>query len=202
VVHKTVAKLIVLSFVAITLSACGIFDRKKEKDISSEVDKVIFHLPKNKITRKYTFPGPPIKYACCAYHEFPSEAYHEFPSELQAIFIDKLPVKDRSQSKSPNSAALFSSANPCVKLDSLSFVEKTILFQQSRSCNTFVSHNHRPCSCTIGCGGSSEPVQWVCDCPGIPAGQLPEIKQQNSIRSNYEFVGEILSACSSLPPNL
>ncbi len=196
-VHKTAVKWIVLSVIAIILSACGSDDKGNDSNTSSNAGKVVLHCPGNELTRDYSFPGPAITYTCCS--------SNDFPSEMQAISINKLPKNDQSQSKDSNlnSAKFFSSANSCVRMDSLSAVEKLKLLNIG-ACNTFVVHEHTPCSCTRGCdcgGGGSR--DWVCNCPGVPTGQLPEIKPQDSLRSNPELVGvRPPRECSTVPPSL
>lgn len=193
-IYKKAVRWIALSFVFIALAGCALHNKEIDDNNSSNVDKVVLHCPNNERTRAYTFPGPAITYTCCA--------PNDFPSELQAKSINGSSKNNQNlpEYSNPNSAKLFSSNNTCVRLDSLSAVERLKLLQFS-SCSTFVVHEHNPCSCTMGCGcGDGGSRAWTCNCPGVPTGQLPEIRPQDSTRSSFEFLGETQSECSSVPP--
>lgn len=95
--------------------------------------------------------------------------------------------------------------NSCVNLATLTPLERLVRQLRSRtrvSCVEFVVYDHFPCSCETLC---NDPT-WVCDCPGVPIGELPEIKPQDSLGSQPEFLGtqcfpcNELSSCSGATP--
>ena len=84
----------------------------------------------------------------------------------------------------------------CVDLMTLTPVERALRRIQARfgNCTTFVVYDHFPCSCENFCNNAN---LFVCNCPGVPFGQLPEIGPQDSLGSQPELVSEMLTPCSS-----
>lgn len=190
---KLIIKLGIIFFILVSLLSCGTIDKKNNRGISSEPVNAALHCPANEMIKKYSYPGPAIEYTCCA--------SNDFPQEIQAIAVDKLPMKVQGSIGKNESVKLFSSTNSCVKTSSLSTIEKIKI--SSRNCRTFVVYEHSPCSCTRGCAcGAGGSRDWVCDCPGVSAGQLPVIGTQDSLRSKPELIGETTRECSSIPPRL
>lgn len=180
-----IIKLIALSLIAMSQFSCTSPDNTDEKNSSENVALIC----RSEITNHYSIAGPAIGYTCCT--------SIDLPTEVKAVFAGKDVVEDQRQAKLSGSS-MSSSASTCVRTDSLSAIEKAKL--TIGVCNSFVVHEHTRCSCNTNCNNCSV---FVCNnCPGIPAGELPEVKPQDSLRSNNELLGTTTRECSSLPPEI
>ena len=85
----------------------------------------------------------------------------------------------------------------CTDLSSLTPIEKirraTTVFLGT--CNQFSFYEHVICACENSCADVNA---FSCNCPGLPAGQLPEIKPQDSLGSQPELIAETCTPCGPL----
>lgn len=140
----------------------------------------------------YLWPSEPQHYRCCVTR----------PQELAPLTGGQVAVPvapaDDGIVVTPNASSprlIRRDAEPtCVNLTQLSPLER--LLSQTvfgGSCVDFVSYEHFPCSCQTFCNDAS----WLCNCPGVPAGELPEIKPQDSLGSQPEFLSTTCIPCNT-----
>jgi len=146
----------------------------------------------------YLWPSEPQSYECCAAPEPPVLA--------ETFGAAAGPEATAPQQTAPRGSVTVNRDNPrvgralaqtCVNLSALTPFERLLRQLRSRafsSCVQFVVYDHFPCTCETQCNDAS----WFCDCPGVPPGQLPEIKPQDSIGSQPEFLGTVAIPCGSL----
>lgn len=150
-------------------------------------------VPGFKWTNLYLFPSAPKYYECCAEQRAP-----EIASALGGDGTRGEP--SRSVVKpNPKSARIVKTAPApnCVDLSILSPLDRLLRLAQAElaRCVRFVTYDHFPCQCETSCNPSN--IDWQCDCPNVPPGQLPEIKPQDSLGSQPEFLGTICTPCNS-----
>jgi hypothetical protein len=160
------------------------------------------HVPGKEYERTYSFPEEePTQYICC---------YDQPPPEVVLLFDTKgttygrvvgLETAEMWMSLETTESVL-SSDSPCVRLDSLSPQERLTIegvpLGFGESCNTFAIFSHFECHCNTTCASD----EWVCNCPGVPVGSLPQAVPddfpQDSIRSKPEFISETCTPCNVL----
>jgi hypothetical protein len=144
-------------------------------------------VPGTKTTLTYKYPFELKTYECCT------------PSDPQVLAPDTV---DKNPGTSPitrfSGKGAVASANrmvsTCTDLSTLTPIEKfrraTSVFEGT--CNQFSIWEHVMCTCENFC---NDPNSFSCNCPGLPAGQLPEIKPQDSIGSQPELIAETFTSC-------
>ena len=146
-----------------------------------------------KFTNYYLFPSGPVYLQCCAPLSEPvaalplsgpSAAAQEAPGEsLQStVTINKENARVLARGVEPT----------CVRLSELTPLERLVRSLRA-VCVSFVTYDHSPCSCETRC---NDPA-WLCDCPGVPPGELPETPPQDSLGSQPEFLGTICTPCNT-----
>lgn len=151
--------------------------------------------PNCRTTLVYNWPTGPRHYECCARSELPEVlAPTDEPATSGADGPPESIVRFLADEKMRLDAARQTS---CVDLMELTPLERALRQVQATfgSCTRFVVYDHFPCSCENSCGNVN---LFVCDCPGVPFGELPETKPQDSLGSQPQLVSEILTPCSKL----
>jgi hypothetical protein len=152
-----------------------------------------------RFTNFYLFPSGPKFYQCCS--GAPDLVFQQLVSTPSAADPEALRSKVTLNEKSTYIVRKGLEGS-CVNLSELTPFEKFVRTQANLHCVDVAIYDHFPCSCETRCSD----VTWRCDCPGVPLGELPEIKPQDSQRSRPEFVGTICipcnqqSTCSGSPP--
>ncbi|MGH9363152.1 MAG: hypothetical protein ACRD2T_14675 [Thermoanaerobaculia bacterium] len=141
----------------------------------------------------YLFPSGPNYYQCCS-------GLPDFVLENSLVG-----VPSSVEQASPRSSVTINEKGgralrrgveqSCVKLSDLTPLERLLRsrLELFGTCFNFVVYDHFPCSCQTRCDN----VDWLCDCPGIPPGQLPEIGPQDSLHSQPEFLGTTCTPCNT-----
>ena len=146
-----------------------------------------------RFTNYYLWPSGPIYYQCCA---APPELVADPLSSGSSPAASEVP-------RLPPGKVTINEKNPrvlgrgvestCVNLSELTPFERFVRSVRALgTCVDFVAYDHFPCSCETKCND----VTWLCDCPGVPPGQLPEIGPQDSLGSRPEFLGTICLPCN------
>ena len=145
----------------------------------------------------YLFPSGPNYYQCCS---GPPDFVLENPlvGVPSGAEQEALRAKPRSSVTLNEKSARTLSAGveqSCVKLSELTPLERLLRSRLALfgTCINFVVYDHFPCSCKTRCDDN---VDWLCDCPGVPPGQLPEIGPQDSLHSRPEFLGTTCTPCN------
>lgn len=150
-----------------------------------------------KFTNYYLFPSGPNFYQCCA---APPEFVVATPltsgSSAAGQEAQRVNLPSTVTVNEKNTRVLKRGVEPsCVNLSELTPLER--LLRSTRvnlgGCVEFVTYDHFPCTCETRCNDPD----WLCDCPGVPPGQLPEIKPQDSLGSQPEFLGTVCTPCNT-----
>jgi len=155
--------------------------------------------PCRKLTNTYLWPTAPKYYECCTSRPELVLAAETSPT-LGDDSDEGYPERPRSVvTLNPHSTSVLrqSVEATCVDLSDLSLVERALRQTRVGSCVRFVSYDHFPCTCETSCDPEQEESFWTCNCPGLKPGELPVIKEQDSLRSQPEFVGQICQACNT-----
>lgn len=144
-----------------------------------------------KYTRYYLWPSEPQTYECCA---TPPDRV-----VAPALVAPAPPESDPRGQVSVNEASprivRRTVEHGCVNLSELTPLERLLrsVRRSFGACVQFVVYDHFPCECNTEC---NDPT-WFCDCPGVAPGDLPEIKPQDSLGSQPEFVSTMCFPCNS-----
>lgn len=150
-----------------------------------------------KFTNYYLFPSGPNFYQCCA---APPELVVANPLVSSPTASDQEALESSPRIyvtiNEKSARILRRGVEPsCVNLSELTPLQRFL--RSSRvslgNCVDFVTYDHFPCSCETQCNDAD----WLCDCPGIAPGQLPEIKPQDSLGSQPEFLGTVCTPCNT-----
>ena len=144
-------------------------------------------------TNYYLWPSGPEQYQCCVPQ----------PEPVATQSLSGAPATaTRPPADTPTSTVTPNTRNPrvlertvetaCIKLSELTFLERLRRLLRA-TCVNFVVYDHFPCSCETRCDNPD----WLCNCPGLPPGQLPEIGPQDSLGSQPEFLGSACTPCSA-----
>lgn len=147
-------------------------------------------VPCSKTTYIYKYPAGFRTYECCT------------PSDPQVVTSDTV---DKKQAAGPvtrylSEGAIASADRPATTCTDLSTLTLTERARRSASvflgtCNRFSVYEHEICSCENSCADVNT---FLCSCPGVPAGELPEIKPQDSLGSQPELIAESCTPCGRL----
>lgn len=154
-------------------------------------------VPCAKQIKTYLYPTAPKYYQCCV----------PLPElEVEKKFDDNSSAKDQEpRQMESNTRISVKGRNPhvlargfeqsCVNLSDLTPLEALLRSKQPtlQDCGAnFVVYDHFMCECQNACTDST----WQCNCPGVAPGELPEIKPQDSLRSQVELLGTISIPCN------
>ena len=151
-----------------------------------------------KWTNVYLFPSAPRYFECCTGRQ-PPEIFRLRGAAVPQAAETQAGDPPRSVVKpNPRSTRLLKAVptSVCVDLATLSPLERALRQAQAHlgQCVRFVTYDHFPCQCETSCVGQG----WLCNCPGVPPGQLPEIKPQDSLGSQPELLGTFCTPCNNL----
>lgn len=142
----------------------------------------------------YLWPSEPQTYRCCVRQE----------PEVTLEGVGRSAAAASAPSANDRAVVLPGASGPrlqrrtspptCVNLAELTPLERLLgqtAFQGT--CVEFVAYEHFPCQCETLCNDAT----WSCNCPGVPLGQLPEIRPQNSLFSEPEHLGTTCIPCGA-----
>lgn len=140
--------------------------------------------PPRRFVNYYLFPLGPIFYQCCTEREpviadptlaAPAADGEEAPPASPPAGVTIAETRGRVLRQSARTA--------CIRHSELTPAERARR-ALTAVCADFGVYDHFMCTCETFCNNP----HWFCDCPGIPAGELPEIGPQDSLRSRPEFI--------------
>lgn len=140
--------------------------------------------PPRRFVNYYLFPLGPNFYQCCTEREdviadvplaAPSAAGEEASGASPPAGVTIADTRGRVLRSSARTA--------CIRHSELTPAERARR-ALTAVCADFGVYDHFMCSCETLCSNPN----WSCDCPGIPAGELPVIGPQDSLRSRPEFI--------------
>lgn len=150
-------------------------------------------VPNCRTTFTYLWPTEPRQYECCARSE-PAEIFAQEDDQAttkkgETASIIKFRADEAMRLDAPQAS--------CVDLSELTPLERILRDARKTfgSCTRFVVYDHFPCTCENSCNDVND---FFCTCPGVPPGELPEIKPQDSLGSQPELISETLTPCGRL----
>ncbi len=174
-----------LIFVCTILVLCSVNVAQAEtKEYKVEVQQV----PCGYLTKVYKYPTGLKTYQCCSPND---------PEVIAPKTTENKPGIAVTRFVGSSAIAIANSElSICTDLSTLSPLEKIKnAFSVYRgACNRFSIYEHVVCSCSNSCGDANT---FSCNCPGLPPGQLPVIKPQDSLGSQTELLGETVTPCNS-----
>jgi len=188
--HRTVVGVVLTIAV---LAAPSVVAQQPSAASSYEAEPSVLQAPCCRFVNFYLWPSEPQHYRCCS--GLPDQVVSPAlggpaPGAVPPTY-DRVVVTPNAS----NPRIVRRSSEPiCVNLSQLTPIER--LLSQTvfgGSCVDFVTYDHFPCSCQTFCNDAS----WLCNCPGVPAGELPEIKPQDSLGSQPEFLSTTCIPCNT-----
>lgn len=179
-------------FGALTLVGPAIQAAAQAPVASYDADEPAALAPPRRFVNYYLFPQGPIFYQCCTEHE-PVVTQAPAPPAADEGAPPGGPPAGLTIADTRGRVLRQSARTACIRHSELTPVERARR-ALTAVCTDFGVYEHFICSCETLC---IDP-DWSCDCPGIPAGELPVIGPQDSLRSRPEFIKTECYPCNKL----